>query len=68
MHDDINNACGYCEYIVMMIPIVSGLILTWDKLHWKDYLIIFSCIYRTSKMEPGCDLDVHFSMNITISQ
>jgi hypothetical protein len=33
------------------ILVESDSSLTWDKLHWNDYLVLFLCICRTSKSD-----------------
>jgi hypothetical protein len=47
---------------VLMITDDSDFSWTWDQIHWKGYLLIFPCIYRTSKTEVLCNLDVNLNM------
>jgi hypothetical protein len=42
--------------IVSAILIESDFSLTWDQFHWKFYLFLFPCTYRTSKFNFVCVL------------
>jgi hypothetical protein len=40
--------------LVLPILVESNFSLTWDQCHWKLYLVLFSCICRTSKSKFVC--------------
>jgi hypothetical protein len=46
--------------LVLTIARDSDFSLTWDWLHWKVYLLNFSCICRKYKSEIGCVLYFNF--------
>jgi hypothetical protein len=60
------------ENIVSMIFIDCRWILIWNYLYWKDYLIIFLCICKMSKMEltltsPRCTTNASPSPTLTLT-
>jgi hypothetical protein len=47
---------------IVMIADDSDISWTRDQCNWKDYLLSFPCICRTSKTEVVCNLDVNLNM------
>ena len=47
--------------LVLTFYVDLEIILIWDQCHWKSYLIAFSCIGRTFKIESICDMGAHFT-------
>jgi hypothetical protein len=51
-----HHVCGYCGHTILMIPVDFRRILTWDQLHWKNYLLTFLRICRTLKRSMDATL------------
>jgi hypothetical protein len=46
---------------VLIIANDSDFSWTWNRCHWKGYLLIFPYIYRMSKTDVVCNLDVNLN-------
>jgi hypothetical protein len=49
--------------ILLTIPVDSWCISTWDKLHWKGFLLNFPWTPRTPQLDVVCDLGISFNVD-----
>jgi hypothetical protein len=67
IHSPLDKNSGAAPKMVLeigtLLMIAGDFDFSWtsDQFHWNVYVLIFPCIYRTSKMEVVCNLDVNLN-------